>query len=191
VDSEFPVSDFKSRIEDSDEIVLVDESDCPIGYDSKLPPHQNGGRLHRAFSVFLFNSRGQMLLQRRSANKYHFASLWTNACCSHPRRDQPVLEAAAGRLRFEMGIDVPLTHLLTFVYRAHDPVSGLTEHEVDHVFTGRFDGEPHPNPDEVMDWKWISPSDLEAEIDAHPERYTPWFRIVLQRVIHSKSTGLG
>ena len=174
---------------DFDHVILVDESDRPLGVEAKLAAHERGGKLHRAFSVFVFNRAGQMLVQRRAAGKYHFGGLWTNACCSHPRRDQPVVEAAAGRLRFEMGIDVPLTHLLTFTYRAHDPVSGLTEHEVDHVFTGRFDGEPRPNPDEVMDWKWISPSDLETDVDAHPERYTPWFRIVLHRVIHGKSTG--
>jgi isopentenyl-diphosphate Delta-isomerase len=169
---------------DPDEIVLVDEHDRPIGYDSKLPPHQNGGRLHRAFSVFLFNRHGEMLLQQRAAGKYHFGSLWTNACCSHPRRDQPVAEAARARVRHELGIDVPLSPLFTFIYRAEDPASGLTEHELDHVFVGHFDGEPQPNPIEVMAWKWVKPADLEADVLAHPERYTPWFKLVLQRVIH-------
>jgi isopentenyl-diphosphate delta-isomerase len=168
--------------------VLVDEQDRPVGYAPKLPPHQDGGRLHRAFSVFLFDRGGRMLLQRRARGKYHFGGLWTNACCSHPRRGQPVAAAAAARLRYEMGLDGsalagPLSPLLTFVYRAHDPVSGLTEHELDHVFVGRFDGSPTPNPAEVMDWEWVDPYALRADVACRPERYTPWFKVVLDRVL--------
>jgi isopentenyl-diphosphate delta-isomerase len=169
-----------------DEIVLVDEQDRPVGYAAKLPPHQNGGRLHRAFSVFVFNRRGEMLLQQRAAGKYHFGGLWSNACCSHPRRGQDVADAAAARLRYEFGFDAPLTPLFTFIYRAEDPASGLTEHELDHVFTGAFDGIPQPNPSEVGDWKWVAPADLHADVLANPDRYTPWFKLVLERVLDKR-----
>jgi isopentenyl-diphosphate delta-isomerase len=168
---------------DTDEIVLVDESDRPVGYDSKLPPHQNGGRLHRAFSVFIFDSAGRMLLQQRAAGKYHFPLLWTNACCSHPRKDQPVGIAALARLQFEFGFQTPLQHLFSFTYRAEDPISGLTEHEFDHVFVGRFDGEPQPNPAEIADYRWVLPAELLEDVRQFPRRYTPWFKLVLERVL--------
>lgn len=168
---------------DNEEIVLVDEHDRPIGYASKLPPHQEGGALHRAFSVFIFNDRGQILLQQRSTGKYHFGGLWTNACCSHPGRGQRVADAARSRLQYEMGIDLPLTPLFTFIYRAEDPVSGLTEHELDHVLIGYFNGAPAPLGSEVADWAWIDPAKVLADVNAHPERYTPWFRLVLERVL--------
>jgi isopentenyl-diphosphate delta-isomerase len=170
-------------VDDPEAIVLVDEQDRPVGYAAKLPPHQDGGRLHRAFSVFLFDAGGRMLLQRRALGKYHFGGLWTNACCSHPRRGQLVAAGAAARLRYELGIAVPLSPLLTFIYRAHDPVSGLTEHELDHVFVGRFDGTPTPNPAEVMDLAWVAPADLLADVARRPERFTPWFKVVLGRVL--------
>lgn len=173
---------------DPDEIVLVDEQDRPVGYAPKLPPHENGGRLHRAFSVFLFDRGGRMLLQQRAAGKYHFGTLWTNACCSHPRRGQAVADAAAARLRFELGIDAPLVPLFAFVYRAHDPASGLTEHEYDHVFAGTFDGEPRPNPDEVMGWRWADPAELTADVTARPDRYTPWFKLLLGRMLAWRRT---
>ncbi|QOV90739.1 isopentenyl-diphosphate Delta-isomerase [Humisphaera borealis] len=175
VPSELPV--------DTDEIVLVDEFDRPVGYSSKLPPHQDGGRLHRAFSVFLFDSQGRVLLQQRAAEKYHFGGLWTNACCSHPRRDQPVAEAARARLRYELGIDLPLRPLFSFIYRAEDPESGLTEHELDHIFIGDFDGTPQPRRTEVADWEWADPQALLRDILRRPGRYTPWFRLVLDRVL--------
>lgn len=172
---------------DQDEIVLVDELDRPVGYASKLPPHEGGGTLHRAFSVFLFNERGQILLQQRAASKYHFGGLWTNTCCSHPRRDQPVAEAARARLLYEMGIELQLRPLFTFIYRAHDPSSGLTEHELDHVFVGDFDGSPSPRPTEVEDWAWVDPQELSRDLVEHSERYTPWFRLVFQRVMKERS----
>ena len=175
-----------AAVDEPEAIVLVDEHDQPVGYAAKLPPHQGGGRLHRAFSVFLFDRDGRVLLQRRAAGKYHFGGLWTNACCSHPRRDQPVADAAAARLRFELGVDAPLAPLLTFTYRADDPATGLTEHEFDHVFVGPFDGAPQPNPDEVCDWKWVAPADLRADVARHPDRYTPWFRVVLDQVLRHR-----
>jgi isopentenyl-diphosphate delta-isomerase len=165
-----------------DHVILVDESGRAIGSAPKLAAHENGGRLHRAFSVFIFNSAGQMLLQRRAAGKYHFGGLWTNACCSHPR-EGPVVDSARARLREEFGFEVPLEELFSFVYRAEDPASGLTEHEFDHVLIGRFDGKPAPDPDEIESWEWIDPSRLLRDVQEHPERYTPWFRIVLERVL--------
>lgn len=171
----------------ADEVILVDENDRAVGTAPKLAVHQNGGQLHRAFSVFIFNSAGQMLLQRRSAGKYHFGGLWTNACCSHPVTGTPLADCARSRLRHELGINVPLEERFSFVYRAHDPASGLTEHEFDHVLVGRFDGKPEPNPEEVESFTWVHPDDLARDVEAHPERYTPWFRLVLERVVRERS----
>jgi isopentenyl-diphosphate delta-isomerase len=168
---------------ESDELILVDEHDNPVGYAPKLEAHQNGGKLHRAFSVFIFNTAGEMLLQRRAASKYHFGGLWTNACCSHPRRGEETLAAAHARLRHELGFDTELRELFSFVYRATDPTSGLTEHEFDHVFAGHFDGAPAPNAAEVDDWKWMASGELLADIRARPSAYTPWFALVVDRVI--------
>src|SRR5688572_17566304 len=133
--------------EPAHDIILVDEQDNPLGTSDKLSAHQHGGALHRAFSVFLFDASGRMLLQQRGAGKYHFANLWTNACCSHPRPGEETIDAARRRVREELGIDVALTHAFGFVYRAEDPTSGLTEHEYDHVFVGRFEGQLAPNLD--------------------------------------------
>ena len=166
-----------------DDVILVDESDQPVGTMEKLAAHQRGGRLHRAFSVFIFNSSGQMLLQRRAAAKYHFGGLWTNACCSHPRRGEELLASARARLRQEFGFDVPLEERFGFVYRAEDPASGLTEHEFDHVLVGTFNGTPQPNPDEISEWRWVGPRELMQDMERHPERYTPWFKLVLSRVL--------
>lgn len=168
---------------ESDELILVDEQDNVVGYSPKLAAHENGGRLHRAFSIFIFNSRGEMLLQRRAAGKYHFGGLWTNACCSHPRRGQATLDAAHQRLRHEMGFDTDLKEIFTFTYRATDPASGLTEHELDHVFVGRFDGAPTPNGDEVDGWKWMNPTEVAAHVQSEPSAYTPWFALVVERVL--------
>jgi isopentenyl-diphosphate delta-isomerase len=167
----------------SDELILVDENDSPVGYAPKLAAHQNGGKLHRAFSVFIFNAAGEMLLQRRAATKYHFGGLWTNACCSHPRRGQSTIDAAHQRLREELGFDTELREVFSFTYRATDPASGLTEHEFDHVFIGRFGGAPAPNAGEVDDWKWIATGALLADLRARPSAYTPWFALVVERVI--------
>ena len=173
---------------DAEEIVLVDEQDRPVGYEHKLRAHENGGRLHRAFSVFIFNAAGRMLLQKRSVRKYHFGGLWTNACCSHPRRGQAVAEAARLRLKEEFGFESPeLAEAFSFVYRAEDPASGLTEHEFDHVFCGQFDGEPKPNPEEIDEWEWVDVDELAADVRRRPERYTPWFKVALERVIRHRA----
>lgn len=170
-----------------DQLILVDAADRPVGYAPKLLAHQDGGHLHRAFSVFIFNRAGQMLLQRRAAGKYHFAGLWTNACCSHPYRGQETDDAARARLLYEFGFDAPLVEAFSFVYRADDAASGLTEHEFDHVFLGQFDGPPAPNPLEIDGWRWAEPGELLADVDACPQRYTPWFKIALVRVIEHRA----
>jgi isopentenyl-diphosphate delta-isomerase len=168
---------------ESDELILVDEQDNPVGYETKLRAHEAGGKLHRAFSVFIFNATGEVLLQRRATTKYHFGGLWTNACCSHPRRGEDTPQAAHARLRHELGFDTALRKLFCFVYRASDPSSGLTEHEFDHVFVGEFDGTPRPNSDEVAEWKWIAAAELLADVRANPQTYTPWFSLVVGRVL--------
>lgn len=160
-------------------VVLVDESDAEVGTLEKQRAHAEG-RLHRALSVFVLNARGEMLLQRRASAKYHSGGLWTNACCSHPRPGEPVDVAARRRLREEMGFECPLQPAFAFVYRA-EVGDGLVEHEYDHVFLGRYDGEPAPSADEVDDWRWASVQQLADEVAAAPERFTPWFRIVFAR----------
>ena len=166
-------------------VELVDGEGRTIGTGPKLDAHLRPGRLHRAVSVLLLDERGRLLLQRRADGKYHFGGLWTNACCSHPRSGQDLLDAAHARLRHEFGFDAPLRHLFSFVYRADDPASGLTEHEFDHVFVGRFDGTPRPNPEEIGHWQWVEPAELLADVERSPQRYTPWFKLVLNRVMQA------
>lgn len=164
-------------------VILVNEADQEIGTQEKLAAHQNGGQLHRAFSVFLFHPDGRMLLQRRALTKYHFGGLWTNACCSHPRPGEATRDAANRRLQEELGISADIEEAFSFVYRAEDAVSGLTEHEFDHVFIGAFDGDPVPNPEEVAEVAWVHPDALLADLAENPTRYTPWFHIALERVM--------
>ena len=168
---------------DIEKVILVDESDREIGTCEKLEAHLHGGRLHRAFSVFLFSPGGQLFLQRRAGGKYHFPGLWTNACCSHPRPGEATDAAAHRRLREELGIAAEITELFSFVYRAEDPASGLTEHEFDHVFLGKFDGEPNLNLEETDAWRWVEREALLAELAETPETFTPWFKIALERVL--------
>ena len=160
--------------------MLVDANDAQLGSEAKLPAHQLG-LLHRAFSVFLFDPRGRLLLQRRAAGKYHSGGLWTNTCCSHPRPGEAVAAAARRRLRQEMGIDCPLEPAFQFVYCAALD-HGLTEHEYDHVLVGRFQGEPAPDPAEVDDWRWAAAGEVLRELEAAPERFTVWFRIAIQEL---------
>ena len=166
-----------------DLLVLVDERDRAVGYASKLAAHRCGGLLHRAFSVFIFNPAGEMLLQRRAAGKYHFGGLWTNACCSHPRMGERLEDAARSRLAHEFGFTAELEELFSFVYRATDPASGLTEQEFDHVFRGEFAGEPRPNPDEIDQWRWVTPAALLEDLGRNPGLYTPWFKLIVRRVV--------
>jgi len=165
-----------------DQVILVDEFDNEIGSAGKLQAHIDG-LLHRAFSIFLFNESGEMLLQRRSLEKYHSAGLWTNTCCSHPRPGERIEQAATRRLQEEMGLYSHLTPLYTFTYRS-EVGRGLIEHELDHVFTGITDAEPNPNSEEVMAFKYVSINDLIREVAIAPSEYTAWFKITLDTLLY-------
>jgi len=168
--------------EASDEqVVLVDEAGRPVGVEEKHAAHRGEGRLHLAFSVYVFNPAGELLLQRRAAGKYHFAGLWSNTCCGHPRPQEAVGPAAERRLAEEFGFRAELRPVFTFAYRARDPVSGLSEHEFLHVFVGEFSGEPRPAPAEIEAWRWTGPDEIRREIATAPESLTPWFRRTLHR----------
>ena len=165
---------------DEDRVVLVDANDREVGTEAKLEAHRSG-RLHRAFSVFLFDARGRLLLQQRALGKYHSGGLWANACCGHPRPGEGVLEAARRRVREELGIDCAPQPAFGFVYRA--PLgNGLVEHEYDHVPVGRFDGRPLPDANEVAAWRWAEPEELRADLRDNPSRYAAWFSLALERL---------
>ena len=161
-------------------VILVDENDCPIGTEEKLRAHQDGGRLHRAFSVFIYDRDERMLLQKRAAGKYHFAGLWSNACCSHPHPDETTIDAARRRVREELGIDTQIRETRSFTYHAFDPASGLHEHELVHVLTGKYDGEIRPDSDEISDFRWVNDRQLKQETSIAPDRFTPWFLTALR-----------
>ena len=158
-------------------VVLVDDHDKGMGIMEKMQAHIEG-RLHRAISVFIFNSKKQMLLQRRAMGKYHSPGVWTNACCSHPREGETALEAATRRLYEEVRLAAKLLPAFQFVYKA-DMGNGLTEHEYDHVFTGKTDEEPDPAKEEVWEWKYMDVDRLKKDIEDNPEQYTAWFRICI------------
>lgn len=159
-------------------LVLVDEDDTEVGIASKSQVHALG-LLHRAFSVFIFNERGELLLQRRSMKKYHSAGLWSNTCCGHPYPGERVKDAAERRLSEEMGFTAPLNHLFTFTYRAALS-NGLIEYEVDHVFTGHYSSSIMFNVDEVMDSRFSSLEELDAIMD--PQAYSAWFHLAYPQV---------
>ncbi len=163
-----------------EQVVLVNQHDEAVGTMGKLRAHQEGV-LHRAFSVFLFDEQGRLLLQRRSAGKYHSAGLWTNTCCSHPRPQESVREAAMRRLREEMGITAELEPQFSFIYRAVLG-NGLQEHELDHVLFGTYSGAAFPDPNEADAWKYIHPDELDADMRQHPDHYTVWLRICWAQV---------
>lgn len=160
-----------------EKVILVDENDAVIGEMEKMEAHRKG-ILHRAFSILIFNSSGEMLLQKRSQKKYHSGGLWTNACCSHPSPNENIQHATRRKLMQEMGIDLETEFLYTFIYQVplnHD----LIEHELDHVFIGTFNGTPAINHDEVEDWKYVGIDWLRNDVAAHPEDYTYWFKVIL------------
>lgn len=161
-----------------EQVILVDEHDVPVGTMEKLQAHQEG-KLHRAISVFIFNTRGELLLQQRAAPKYHSANLWTNTCCSHPRPGEDTSDAAVRRLREEMGIACGLEEQFHFIYHARLD-HALTEYELDHVFTGVSDATPQPDNSEVADWKYMPLPDIDKQIETHPEIFTEWFKICVK-----------
>jgi isopentenyl-diphosphate delta-isomerase len=170
-------------------VILVDENDRETGVMEKMAAHVSGS-LHRAFSVFIFNDAGELLLQKRADHKYHSGGLWTNTCCSHPRPGEHVSNAALRRLKEELGFTCDIRPAFTFLYRS-ELDNGLTEHEFDHVFFGRFNGTPLPDSTEVAEWKFMSLPMIEAELSAFPESYTSWFSICFEQVLaHSQHNNL-
>lgn len=166
-----------------EEVLLVNERDEVLGAMEKLRAHQEG-RLHRAFSVIVFNDRHQMLIHQRADAKYHCGGLWTNACCSHPRLNETLAEAVQRRLMEEMGFTCDVQHVDEFIYRA-ELGNGLIEHEYDHVFVGTFNGSPKPSPEEVKDWKYIDLAELRDDMKKNPSSYTFWFREIMEtRIKH-------
>ena len=167
-------------------VVLVDENDHQIGLMEKHAAHVTP-HLHRAFSVFIFNSKGELLMQQRALSKYHSPGLWTNTCCSHPRDGETLEEATSRRLQEEMGMTCPMHEVYTFIYKA--PVGkGLTEHEFDHVWIGQSDDIPCINTDEVASWKYMSIPELQKNIQRYPEQYTEWFKITFEEMTHHAAT---
>jgi isopentenyl-diphosphate Delta-isomerase len=164
-----------------EQLILVDENDCQTGLAGKMETHRHGW-LHRAFSLFIHNSGGELLLQKRAFSKYHSGGLWSNACCGHPRPGESVADAARRRLREEMGIDCECRELFSFLYRA-DLDNEMSEHEYDHILLGTSDHEPHPDPKEACDWKWIDIKTLKQDILATPGLYTCWMKMAIDRVI--------
>jgi len=164
-----------------EKVILVDKNDKEIGREDKIKAHREG-KLHRAFSIFLFNKRGELLIQKRAKSKYHSPGLWSNTCCSHPRPDRELEDEVKRRLKEEMRIvEYDLKEVFSFTYNLK--VGDLIEHEFDHVFWGTFEGNPKPDPAEVESWKWVNLIELKKDIKENPGKYTAWFKLILDRVI--------
>jgi isopentenyl-diphosphate delta-isomerase len=164
-----------------EQVILVDVDDCEIGLMEKMEAHKQAV-LHRAFSVFLFNTQGKMLLQQRALTKYHSAGLWTNTCCSHPRPGETLENAVSRRLIEEMGITTKVFKAFDFIYQAELP-DNLNEYEFDHVFIGNYDADVRPNHLEVANFVYQSIEEVEANLESHPEKYTVWFKIAFPKVV--------
>jgi len=162
-------------------VILVDTADSELGTMEKMEAHEKAV-LHRAFSVFIFNDRGELMLQQRAAHKYHSPLLWTNTCCSHQRQGESNIEAGKRRLREEMGFEVDLEEKFHFVYKAEFD-NGLTEHELDHVMVGYYNEKPIINPEEVASWRWIDMEVLQKDMKDNPQDYTVWFKIIFDRFV--------
>ena len=163
-----------------EQVILVNEKDEQTGIMEKMEAHLTG-TLHRAFSVFIFNNNGEMLLQQRAATKYHNGELWTNACCSHPAPGETTLAAASRRLQEEMGFTTQLEKTFAFTYKSSFE-NGLTEHEFDHVFIGTYDGEIKVNKTEVKDYCFKTIDELEPSLKTHPQKFTAWFKIAFPKI---------
>lgn len=161
-------------------MILVNEHDDMVGVIDKLEAHRQG-LLHRAFSVFIFNSKGEMLLQQRALTKYHSAGLWTNACCSHPAPGERTMDAAQRRLTEELGFETPIEKIFDFTYKAEFE-NGLTEHEFDHVFAGEYEGKLNVDPAEVKDFCYKTISEIKNMQETHPQKMTAWFHIAFPRI---------
>ena len=161
-------------------LILVDQNDHQIGLMEKMETHEKG-LLHRAFSVFILNSKGEIILQQRALGKYHSPGLWSNTCCSHPMAGETTIDAAHRRLFEEMGMKAELVPVYQFLYKAEFE-NGLTEHEYDHVFIGISDDEPNLSPHEVADWKYISIDDLSNDLKSNPELYSVWLSACFDEV---------
>lgn len=165
-----------------EQVILVNTNDEPIGLMNKLEAHEKAV-LHRAFSVFVLNDKNEVMLQQRAHHKYHSPLLWTNTCCSHQRAGETNLEAGKRRLEEEMGFVTDLKELFHFIYKAPFD-NGLTEHELDHVMIGYYNGEPNINPDEVESWKWMEIETIREDMKNQPELYTVWFKIIFDEFYH-------
>ena len=162
-----------------EQVILVDTNDQPIGLMPKMEAHEKGV-LHRAFSVFILNDKGKLMLQQRAFHKYHSPGLWTNTCCSHQRDGVTNIEAGKRRLQEEMGFVTDLREVTSFIYKA--PFNnGLTEHELDHIMIGKFNDIPNINPEEVADWRWMPVDAVRENIQNQPENYTVWFIIIFEK----------
>ncbi len=164
------------------EVILVDEKDVQVGTMEKIEAHQKA-LLHRAFSVFIFNDKGEMLLQKRAAAKYHSPGLWTNACCSHPQPNEDLLASAKKRLKEEMGFETSLEKIFDFIYKVSFD-NGLTEYEFDHVLMGRYEGSIIPDSSEVSDYCYKSLESIKESLITHPSAYTEWFKIAFPKLEH-------
>jgi isopentenyl-diphosphate delta-isomerase len=164
-----------------EQVIIVDKDDCEIGVMEKMEAHKQAV-LHRAFSVFLFNPQGKMLLQQRALTKYHSAGLWTNTCCSHPRPGEILENAVLRRLIEEMGIATKVFKAFDFIYQA-ELTDNLNEYEFDHVFVGNYDADVRPNHLEVANFVYQSIEEVEANLQSHPEKYTVWFKIAFPKVV--------
>ena len=160
-------------------VILVNENDEQIGLMEKIEAHEKA-LLHRAFSVFILNSKGELMLQQRALHKYHSPGLWTNTCCSHQRDGESNITAGKRRLQEEMGFVTELAETVSFIYKAPFD-NGLTEHEYDHVMTGTYNDEPVINPEEVASWKWMDVQAVKNDIAVHPDEYTAWFKIIFDK----------
>jgi len=161
-----------------EKVILVNKKDEQIGIEEKLKAHRQG-KLHRCFSVLIFNSKGELLIQQRAKSKYHSPGLWANTCCSHPRPGEDLKTAVKRRLKEEMGIKASnLKEFFTFIYKAK--IGNLIEHELDHVFAGKFNGKPKPNKKEVQDFKWVNLQELKRDMKKYPRKYAFWFKRILK-----------
>jgi isopentenyl-diphosphate delta-isomerase len=163
-----------------EKVILVNEQDEQLGVMEKIKAHETA-TLHRAFSVFIFSHTGEMLLQQRAASKYHSAGLWTNACCSHPRPGEETIAAAGRRLNEELGFKTELHKIFDFTYKA-DFSNGLTEHEFDHVYVGKYNGTITPDKKEVSNYTYKSLPEIESNLQLHPQKYTAWFHIAFPKI---------